>query len=354
MKLPARRILYIDDDAALCRLVQRDFRRHGYEVVCATSGEEGEARASEGFAAICVDHYMPGRDGLQTLARLRALPDMPPIVYVTGSEEGRVAIAALHAGAADYIIKDASPDFLALLRSTVDGAVERAGLLRERERTLEDLRIARDQAEQLAEQRMVLIQEVNHRVANSLQLIAALTQMQENAISDPAARAALAGMRSRVYAVAGVHRRLYTSDDIRHVALDDYIRGLLDEIRRSIQESDTGHAFELSLSPVLVPTDTAVSVGVVIAELVTNAVKYAYPAGKGGPIRILLAREGEDAVLVVEDDGVGSQGPAAKPGTGMGQRLIQSIASSIKGQVDRMPQETGTRVRFSFPLALSA
>ena len=346
-----RRLLYIDDDEALCRLVQRDFGRHGYAVVTATSGDQGEALAQQGFDAICVDHYMPGRDGLQTLERLRAMPDLPPIVYVTGSEEGRIAIAALRAGAADYIIKDTSPDFLALLRASVDNAIERAALLREREQTLAALRRARDEAEGLAEQRMVLLQEVNHRVANSLQLIAALTQMQENAIADPAARAALAGMRNRVYAVAQVHRRLYTSDDVRSVALDDYIGGLLDEIRRSVAESGIDYAFDMHLAPVLVPTDTAVSVGVVIAELVTNAVKYAYPAGKGGPIRIGLQRAGPEAILEVEDKGIGSDGTEKLAGTGMGQRIIQSIASGIKGRVERIPQEIGTRIRFTFPLA---
>ena len=88
-----RRVLYIDDDAALARLVTRDLRRHGYEVVTAPSGGEGVRLAAEGgFDVICLDHYMPGQDGLETLAELRALPACPPVVYVTGSEEGRVAV----------------------------------------------------------------------------------------------------------------------------------------------------------------------------------------------------------------------------------------------------------------------
>src|SRR5579875_2481385 len=95
-------ILYIDDDEGIRRLAARALKRRGYDVTLAERGEEGVALAAERrFDVIAVDHYMPGLDGLETLARLGALPDPPPIVYVTGSEEGRIAVAALKAGAAD-------------------------------------------------------------------------------------------------------------------------------------------------------------------------------------------------------------------------------------------------------------
>ena len=136
-----RRVLYIDDDAALARLVTRDLRRHGYEVVTAPSGGEGVRLAAEGgFDAICLDHYMPGQDGLETIALLRALPELPPIVYVTGSEEGRVAVAALRAGAADYVIKEVGEEFQVLLRSAIAGAVEREELRRHKEEAQREMR----------------------------------------------------------------------------------------------------------------------------------------------------------------------------------------------------------------------
>ncbi len=356
-----RRILYIDDDAGLCRLVSRDLARHGFEVVTEPDGEAGERRlAAEpgGFAAVCVDHYMPGRDGLETLSRLRAIPGAPPIIYVTGSEEGRVAIAALRAGAADYVIKEASAEFFHLLRAALDSTIERESLRREREQTMEELRAERDRAEELARQSKALLQEVNHRVANSLQLIAALTQLQETAVTDAGARGALAEVRNRVYAVAQVHRRLYTSDDVRLVVLDDYIAALMEDIRRSVEirageaaggaDAASPFTFELHLDPLAVPTDTAVSVGVVVAELVTNAVKYAYP-GSGGPIRIGLQAKDGEAVLSVEDDGVG-MGATTGTGTGVGQRIINAIATGIKGRVERQERAVGTRINLVFPL----
>ncbi|SUJ34197.1 Transcriptional regulatory protein AfsQ1 [Sphingomonas paucimobilis] len=106
------RILYIDDDDALRRLVARALARRGWAVTGAASGAEGVALAAEGgFDLVAVDHYMPGMDGLETLTAINALREPPPVVYVTGSDEGRIAVAALKAGAADYVVKAVGEDF---------------------------------------------------------------------------------------------------------------------------------------------------------------------------------------------------------------------------------------------------
>src|SRR3712207_8426444 len=112
------RLLYIDDDLGLGRLVERTLSRQGFEVTHAPGGEEGLRRLSSGerFDAVGLDHFMPGLEGLEVLAQIQALPDPPPVIYVTGADEGRIAVAALKAGAADYVIKDTAGSFLELLR----------------------------------------------------------------------------------------------------------------------------------------------------------------------------------------------------------------------------------------------
>lgn len=343
------RILYIDDDPALGRLVQRDLARHGWAVVLATTGAQGEALAGEGgFDAICLDHFMPDQDGLVTLKRLRARPDTPPVVYVTGSEEGRVAIAALRAGAAEYVIKEANPDFLGVLRAALETAIRQEAQRREKARAEAEMRIARDRAEELARQRQALLQEASHRVANSLQLIAALTTVQEAAATDPAVRMALAEVRNRVVAVGRVHQLLYASSHVRSVALDAYLRSLVEEIHRSADRGDR-FRFSLDLAHLTVPTDNAVQVGVILAELLTNAMKYAYPGEAGGPIRVALAIAGEEAVLTVADEGVG-MAPGAARGSGVGSRIIGSMARTLRGRVEQEPGEPGTRIRIIFPV----
>src|ERR1035437_5976572 len=102
MSAPRARILYIDDDPGLCRLVQKDLERQGYVVEVATDGASGLQRIAQGgIDVVALDHYMPNQDGLETLASIRNLAEPPPVIYVTAMQEGRAAVAALKAGAAD-------------------------------------------------------------------------------------------------------------------------------------------------------------------------------------------------------------------------------------------------------------
>ncbi len=346
------RILYIDDDPAIRRLVQRDLERHGLTVVLAESGAQGLAHAAAGgFDVICLDHYMPGQDGLETLVQLQSHPDAPPIIFVTGSDEGRIAVAALRAGAVDYVIKDAGGEFLTLLRATLNDVLDTNALRRQAARALQDLQQAREQAENLAAQRALLLQEVNHRVANSLQLIASLALLHERSITDPATRAVMADMRARIFAVAQVHQRLYTSDDVRVVALDEYLGGLIKELERSI--AATRHlVITFEAEPLSLSTDKAVPLGLIVTELVTNAIKYAYAPDTSGEIRVRLQCSGGQASLWVEDDGVGisaSAAQGARSGTGLGANIVTAMAESIGAVVERKPAARGTIVGVQFP-----
>ena len=134
MSTPRTRILYIDDDPGLCRLVQKDLERRGYVVEIATDGASGVARTAQGgIDIIALDHYMPNQDGLETLASIRNLAEPPPVIYVTAMQEGRVAVAALKAGAADYIAKDVQGEFLPLLHTAIDAALDAVMLRRAKE-----------------------------------------------------------------------------------------------------------------------------------------------------------------------------------------------------------------------------
>src|ERR1700676_3292214 len=134
MSAPGTRILYIDDDPGLCRLVPKDLERQGYVVEIAIDGASGLVRLAQGgIDLVALDHYMPNQDGLETLASIRDLAEPPPVIYVTAAQEGRVAVAALKAGAADYVAKDVQGEFLALLQRAIDAALDAAMLRRAKE-----------------------------------------------------------------------------------------------------------------------------------------------------------------------------------------------------------------------------
>lgn len=338
------RLLYIDDDRALSRLVQKELGRHGYVVTCASDGDAGlQALIDDDYDVCALDHYMPGRDGLDVLPDILSLPDPPPVVYVTGTQDGRVAVSALRAGAADYVIKDVSEDFTALLRSALEDALLRRRLELENEQAQEEVRLARDRAE-------AMLREVNHRVGNSLQLVSTFISLQLRQIEDDGARNALKEAQARIEAVAHVHRRLYTSGDMSNVAMDEYLEGLVQELTQSLCPPSKP-CIHLMATPLRVSTDQAVSLGVVVTELVTNAVKYAYPVGPMGSIRVILAADSVEgrAVLTVEDDGPG-MGDGVPKGTGLGGKIVAAMASGLRSAVEIDPEHKGVRARLAFDL----
>jgi two-component sensor histidine kinase len=202
-----------------------------------------------------------------------------------------------------------------------------------------DLAMARERAE-------VLLSEVNHRVANSLQLVGALVRMQMRSVTDVAAQDALRETKSRIDAISLIHKSLYTSGDVTHVALNDYLGAMLSNMETSMKKDGHTAILKCFLEPVSLPTDASVSLGVAVQELVTNAFKYAYPDDNPGEVRVRLKRlDGGNAELTVEDDGVGFAPNTQHKGTGLGSKIIQTMASSLHTQVEYINRRPGTAVR---------
>jgi two-component sensor histidine kinase len=206
-----------------------------------------------------------------------------------------------------------------------------------------DLARARDRAE-------VLLSEVNHRVANSLSLVASLVKLQSNAVKEQAAKDALAETQARIYAVSLVHKRLYSSGDVRFVALDEYLSGLLDHLETSMRGEGLGASLRYDLEPLKLQTDASVNLGVVVTEWVTNAFKYAYP-DRRGEVRVRLKRLSDGQVeLVVEDDGVGRNDDQTAKGTGLGTRIVKAVALTMGAHIEYLTRQPGSAARLLFPL----
>ena len=206
----------------------------------------------------------------------------------------------------------------------------------------------RDQFKALAEEQALLLREVNHRVSNSLQLIASLLHIQGEMSGNDDVKAALKEANSRVLAVARVHRSLYTSFDVRWISLSAYLSNLIRDLKdvtagRDGEES----AIAFTSDPLQAGPDTVVAVGIVAAELILNALRHAYP-GARGPVRVSLCAEGPNAKLIVEDDGVGGMTDSARP-HGVGQRIMAGMADKLSGVLHYEPRQHGTRAILTFP-----
>ncbi|HEY0330570.1 MAG TPA: response regulator [Rhodopseudomonas sp.] len=347
MTTSAPTLLYIDDDDALGRLVTRGLQRHGYSVVHASSGEAGLARLRQGgIDVVALDQYMPGLDGLETLEQIQTVPNPPPVVFVTASQDSSIAVTALKAGAADYLMKDTLGDFVPLLHVATEQALQQARIRKARDDAVAEVHASRDRFAALAAEREVLLREVNHRVGNSLQIIASLLHLQASSSKQADVKAALTNAMGRVAAVAQVHRRLYTSHDLKSVLLNQYLEALLEDLRRSA-EGNRMSRLTLKSEAVEIDPDRAVAIGIIVNELVMNAVKYAYPDG-AGPIHVELHADGDDVELSISDDGVGLNVKVNPDSTGMGQRIVNAMASKLEAAVERDPNHSGTRIVLRF------
>lgn len=338
------KVLYVDDDVALVRLVQKTLGRRGYEVVHAASADEALSHiAVMSFDVIALDHYLTSGTGLDFLVRLSGTANAPAVVYVTGTSEMNVAVAALKAGAVDFVPKTVGDDFLVLLHSALMQAVEKTRLRTQKETAEREVRIARDRAE-------TLLTEVNHRVANSLTLVASLVSLQANAVSDAKAKDALEETKARIYAISLVHKRLYSSGDVRFVELHEYLAGLLEHLELAMQNEGHGTSLKFDLEPLKLRTDASINLGVIVTEWVTNAFKYAYP-NHPGEVRVKLELLTEKtAQLSVEDDGIGRGYGGPPKGSGLGTGIVRAMATSMGAQIHFLDVPRGTTARLIFPL----
>ncbi|TXN00476.1 DUF4118 domain-containing protein [Methylobacterium sp. WL64] len=198
----------------------------------------------------------------------------------------------------------------------------------------------------------LLLREAGHRMKNDLTMLVALVQLQQRAAPDEGARAVLATTVERIRVMARVHDRLHRAQGEAVISTAAFITELCDDLRASA----------IAFQPILLAVDVephdllqsrAVAVGLIINELLTNALKYAFPDERSGRITVIFRRDDQDYRLEVVDDGVGMQPDHPHPikGSGLGQRLIRSLAAQLGGTFTRVTDVTqGVRAKVVFPV----
>lgn len=224
----------------------------------------------------------------------------------------------------------------------LQGAANILGMAIERERRENRLKAA-------VERQQVLISEINHRVKNSLQIVSSLLSLQMGDGSDPELRQRLMEASNRISAIARAHERLYRDDDIEMIELGDYLREVCDGLNLSVSgntvrvEAETG---------IRIATDRAIPLVLIANELITNAVRYAYPDRSGGNVQVRLARQGENQIaLTVADDGVGMpSGFDPKVAKSLGMRVVRAFASQLKAEFNVTSRKPGTQFNLVVPV----
>jgi PAS domain S-box-containing protein len=199
----------------------------------------------------------------------------------------------------------------------------------------------------VAEREMLLV-EVNHRAKNSLAIAASLLAIQGRRQPDPAVRALFEEAQDRLNAMARVHDLLSKSEKAQRVDVSVYVADLCEALRPITENDDRIHLETKMEDGILVDADTAVPLGIVLTELITNAVKYAFPAPRSGKILVQAHRSELGWIeLVVRDDGIGVS--SLREGS-LGYGLIRSLVQQIQGEID-VRSDAGLTVTVSFPEA---
>ncbi|UEM04887.1 PAS domain-containing protein [Skermanella rosea] len=212
------------------------------------------------------------------------------------------------------------------------------------------LRGSEERVRKVVDSKDMLLKEVNHRVKNSLQLVASLLNLQGRQIDDPRSRQAFQDAVSRVNAIAQVHEQLYKNDDVRRVEFGAYLQTLCTLY-------GGGGNVSVRTEPVEVPTDSAIPLGLLAVELLTNALKHAGPGMAGRPVEISFGRAGGDALrLTVRDHGPGIAPHFLDPrnrrrSDSLGMRLIESLASQLDAALSVDNLDPGARWTLVLPAA---
>jgi len=201
---------------------------------------------------------------------------------------------------------------------------------------------------QMLREKDVMLKEVHHRVKNNLQIVNSLLFLQADASGDPTVSEALKKSQGRIQSMALVHEELYHSDDLAMVDMAEYVQKLCSGLAGSIEGRGTIVFKPCSL---LLPITHSIPCGLILNELMTNALKYAYPENRTGEIRVSMAEEQGIVKLVVDDDGVGlASGHAATNSCSLGLSLVKGLVEQLRGNIvvnDRTTDGTGGRgVRF--------
>lgn len=212
-------------------------------------------------------------------------------------------------------------------------------------RDISDRKVVENKLRTSLQEKEVLLKEIHHRVKNNLQIVSSMLSLQMDQLTDVLAMRLFKESQSRVRSIALFHEKLYQSKDLAHVEMAEYLRGLVTGLFAAYGTNPQDTALSIRAEPVPLGVDTAISCGLIVNELVSNALKHAFWGGRRGTIQVALQRQGDDVVLEVRDDGCGFpphldlQNP-----TTLGLKLVFILTEQIRGALELDRREGSTFV----------
>ena len=342
-----RRVLIVEDDPGVAELERERLEAIGCSCGSASTGLAArEAIASEAPDLIVLDYSLPDMKADELIDSA----DIPPFMIATGRGDEATAVRFMRAGARDYVIKDSS--FLDELPLVVDR------VLREIE-TERDLAAARADLEEKLRENEALLREIHHRVKNNLQVVSSLIRLQAPRVAEGPTLDLLVDVQGRISAMALIHEILYGSENLARVDFLGYLEALASNLASTYAGATCMPRIHCSGERVGLPIDQAVPLGLIANELMTNALKHAFPPGWKAEeelsISVALEAAGEGGVVLeVSDNGIGMPEPrregSAGEGKSLGLKLVDVLGKQLGAEASVGPRPDGRGVRWRVAL----
>jgi two-component sensor histidine kinase len=353
-------IMVVDDNSANLKLLEDMLVLQGHEVRSFPLGRLALASAAKNPPdLILLDIDMPEMNGYEVCERLKSSGPLSPIpvIFLIALTESRDKVRAFRSGAVDYISKPFQfEEVHARVRTHLKLHHLQRALTRhndELEHTVaartHELAEANRQLTLLVREKELLLQEVHHRVNNNLQVICSLLGMQSGSAGDPLVASALLKSQNRVKSMATVHAMLYASRALNSIDFAEYVHALAAVIADSYGADSARVQLAFHLDPLRLELDRAIPCGLILNEVLSNALTHAFPDGRVGEIRISLrARDGEIR-MTVGDDGVGlaASGMPDKAGS-LGMSIAKTLARQLGGTLEIIAGQ-GSQFVLTFP-----
>ena len=199
----------------------------------------------------------------------------------------------------------------------------------------------------------LLLKEIHHRVKNNLELVKGLLALQSEQVTDDKVKKAMLESQNRVQSMGIIHQKLYQGENLVAIDMKDYFLNLGEGILDSFAANDQ-IKINCAMEKLELDVDTAVPIGLIVNELLTNSLKYAFPANEQGEIDIKMETDQENKLkLTVADNGIGKSDDVAPKGTGFGSQLVSLLTIQLNGKMN-VETEQGTKVSFVFDLDKAA
>ncbi len=341
------KILILEDVQFDVELIEYELRREGIKFISKqVEIEEEFIKGINEFKTdiILADHSLPKFDGVSALEITKEIAPEIPFIFVSGKIGDEFAVDMLKKGATDYVFKNNLTKLVP--------AIKRA--LTERDELAELKRNKIELQKALMEKEM-LLKEIHHRVKNNLIIISNLLELQSHYIKDKTDFDFFRQSQDRANSMALIHERLYKSTDLKRIDFGDYIRTLTTDLLDVYTVAPDQIKLITDVEDIMLDIDTAIPLGLILNELLTNSLKYAFSTAKnGGPstetstITVIFNKINDNLVLVVKDNGIGFPQDLDYKKTGtLGLELVTKITRQIGGIIELDTSE-GTEFRITF------